>query len=523
MIGTLVFGNRGIAKAGGGMATQAEKLARSLEALAVVLAAGGGAVRARDVSRTHRARLVEAGFLREVMKGWYVPSQPDQPVGESTSWYFSYWGFCADYLEARFGDGWCLSPEQSLMLHAGNRTVPGQLVVRCPRGDNAAVMLPHATSLLSVRSSLPPVDARTVVDGLRVYRPAAALSAVAKDFFTTHETDARAALAMVRDASEVLPVLLERGHSTIAGRLAGAFANSGRERIAADIEQAMRAAGHVVRRADPFARASLISPVDAEPPHVRRLRLMWHGMRDVAAAHFPAAPAGPIDADTYLRLVDDAYVSDAYHSLSIEGYQVSRDLVARIREGRWCPDSEERDRDQRHALAAKGYWQSLQQVRRSLARVLAGENPGVVADQDHGAWYRELVGPEVTAGLRRPADLAGYRDGTVLIRQSRHIPPAAAAVRDLMPVFFELLGTETDPAARAVLGHFVFVYIHPYPDGNGRVGRFLMNVMMAAGGYPWTIIPVERRSVYMEALEQASTAGDVAPFARMLGELVARA
>jgi len=38
-----------------------------------------------------------------------------------------------------------------------------------------------------------------------------------------------------------------------------------------------------------------------------------------------------------------------------------------------------------------------------------------------------------------------------------------------------------------VLGHFVFVYIHPYLDGNGRIGRFLMNLMLAAGGYPWTV------------------------------------
>jgi Fic/DOC family len=52
--------------------------------------------------------------------------------------------------------------------------------------------------------------------------------------------------------------------------------------------------------------------------------------------------------------------------------------------------------------------------------------------------------------------------------------------------FFELLGKETDPGMRVVLGHFVFVYIHPYMDGNGRMGRFLMNLMMAAGGYPRT-------------------------------------
>ncbi|WP_317503891.1 Fic family protein [Idiomarina sp. HP20-50] len=37
------------------------------------------------------------------------------------------------------------------------------------------------------------------------------------------------------------------------------------------------------------------------------------------------------------------------------------------------------------------------------------------------------------------------------------------------------------------------VYIHPYFDGNGRIGRFIMNLMLASGGYPWTVVPVERR------------------------------
>jgi len=40
-----------------------------------------------------------------------------------------------------------------------------------------------------------------------------------------------------------------------------------------------------------------------------------------------------------------------------------------------------------------------------------------------------------------------------------------------MPSFFELLAEEQDPAVRVVLGHFVFVYMHPYMDGNGRMGR----------------------------------------------------
>ena len=91
---------------------------------------------------------------------------------------------------------------------------------------------------------------------------------------------------------------------------------------------------------------------------------------------------------------------------------------------------------------------------------------------------------------------------------------------DAIPAFFDLLREETEPSVRVVLGHFVFVYIHPYMDGNGRIGRFLMNVMMASGGYPWTVIPVGARNMYVEALEKASVGEDIVPFTKFLAGLV---
>lgn len=173
-------------------------------------------------------------------------------------------------------------------------------------------------------------------------------------------------------------------------------------------------------------------------------------------------------------------------------------------------------------MAARGYWLAYQAVQGSVRRVLRRENPGLVADEDHGTWYRELFAPSVTAGLLRPADLAGYRNGQVYIRRSMHVPLNREAVRDAMPAFFDLLREETHPAVRVVLGHFVFVHIHPYMDGNGRVARFLMNVMMASGGYPWTVIPVEDRNAYVESLERASVREDIGPFAGFLAGLAGK-
>jgi Fic family protein len=226
-----------------------------------------------------------------------------------------------------------------------------------------------------------------------------------------------------------------------------------------------------------------------------------------------------LDIDAYMQSVEDVYVTDAYHSLSIEGYRVSEELIVKVRDGTWNPDKEE-DEEHRDALAARGYYDAFQVVKDSVRKVLKGANAGDTADADHNKWYRELFSPSITAGILQPGDLAGYRNGPVHIRQSMHTPPPKEGVRDMMPAFFGLLREEKDPAVRVVLGHFMFVFIHPYVDGNGRMGRFLMNLMMASGGYPWTVITVDTRDQYMAALEQASVGKNIRPFSEFLAGLV---
>jgi len=95
-------------------------------------------------------------------------------------------------------------------------------------------------------------------------------------------------------------------------------------------------------------------------------------------------------------------VTDAYHSLSIEGYRVTPELIRMVRSGAWNPDANELDREQRDAMAARDYWQAFQFVQKSIAKVLKGENPGTVVEDDHRAWYREMFAPGVKAACSSP-------------------------------------------------------------------------------------------------------------------------
>jgi len=401
--------------------------------------------------------------------------------------------------------------------------IPPQLIIYSPKASNNLIALPFGTSLYDLKEANPPAASNLVArNGLRLFAIEPALVKVPESFFADRPIEARVALASVRDASAILRLLLEGGNWIVAGRLIGAFRRTNRTDIAEEIRSAMSAAGYSIRETDPFAPGhefGKLAPTVA--PIVGRIQSTWEKMRSDVLKAFPRPPGLPVNNEEYLHFVDEIYQSDAYHSLSIEGYRVTPELIERVRSGDWSLDSNEVDRQNRDALAARGYWQAFREVKLSIAKIIGGANPGTIVRTAHREWYRELFQPSVAAGLIPATALAGYRNDFVFLRTSRYVPPRWEAVRDAMPAFFDLLESEPEPAVRAVLGHWLVGYIHPYMDGNGRIARFLMNAMLASGGFPWTIVRVEDRKRYLDALDCASVDLNIVPLARFLAERVA--
>jgi len=492
--------------------SEALKVLKSIQDRSIV------GIHTTDIPRAiHRQILIKEGFIKEVTKGWYIATNPSEKDGETTSWYSSYWDFIAQYLHHKYGDNWCLSADQSLLLHAGNWSVPSQILIRSQLGNNNPTPLPHHTSLFNLKTSVPPAQQMVTYKGIRMYSLSASLIYCTPSVFVHHSLDVRTALSLIRDASELLPTLLENGHSSIAARLAGAFRNIQRELIANQIKDTFKQSYYDFREIDPFEKKLNIEFVLRErSPYSTRIRLLWMQMREVVIANFPPAPGLPPSKEAFLQSIEDIYLTDAYHSLSIERYRVTPELIERVSSGLWNTKENEEDKKHRDAMAARGYYQAFKSVKESIGSIIDGENAGKQVAIDHGKWYRELFDPSVSSGLLKPSDLAGYRNNQVYIGGSKHVPLQVDAMRDAMPVLFELLEQEPEASVRAVLGHFIFVFIHPYMDGNGRIARFLMNAMLASGGYTWTVIPLESRDEYMYTLEKASVEHNILPFVKFI-------
>jgi hypothetical protein len=499
------------------------KLADALSRLKALQDAGKTAIKSSDLTRTQRESLVTNGFLKLIVKGWYMPSRPGDGDGDTTPWYAVMRDFIRGYCNERFGDDWHISPEYSLLVHAGNTVLPRQVVIHSPKGKNGLLKLPDQCSILDYQAKeFPPLSKTDSIEGMRVLSLPVALMRVTEAFFTNFAQDAHIVLHQLRDASDLNRELLENGRSIVAGRVAGALRAVGRSNLADDLLATMRSAGFVVHETNPF----VVAPPEllftrALSPYVLRMRLMWGDMRETVVSCFPPEPRIPTDIESYMAEVEDRYQADAYNSLSIEGYRVTAELVKKVAAGSWNPEGNLSDIETKNAMAAHGYWLAHNEVKASIRNILSGANPGEAFRLDHGGWYRKLFATNVEVGLLKPADLAGYRSDKVFIRNAVHVPPSQDAVRDMMPELCDLLAAESSAAVRAVLGHFMFVYIHPYFDGNGRLGRFLMNAMLASGGFPWTIILLERRAEYMIALDAASARADIEPFARFVASSMA--
>ena len=276
-----------------------------------------------------------------------------------------------------------------------------------------------------------------------------------------------------------------------------------------------------MRETDPFADApAVVLSTREHSPYVNRMRLMWQAMREPVLAAFPRRRAAGRSQTAYLKAVEDIYVNDAYHSLSIEGYRVSPELIERVRSGTWNPDGNPRiariAMRSRHAATTTPS-PAVKDERRQGA---SGANAGRSLSDDHRDWYRQLFGPSVTAGIIACVISPATGPAPVYIRRSMHVPAAARSRARLHAGAVRAARGRNEPAARVVLGHFVFVYIHPVhgrqrPHGplpderDARVGRVSMD------GHPGRAT----QRLHGRARSSERGAGH-RPFAEFLGGLV---
>lgn len=505
------------------MAKPNELLAASLAELRGVTQNGTrSVVKSEELSRVHRERLQRNGFLEEIMKGWLaVNSRPSASNRIDAAWSTVYWEFVAKYLEDRFADEWRLSAEASVALWSENHSIPGQVIVRSPKANNQLVRLPSNTSLYLLRSKEnEPAVAR---ERLRLMPIEEAICTLSPESWRTSATDVIAVIGSIRGTNTLLQYLLDGGRSHVGGRIAGALRHLGRDGDADTIIKTLESAGYNPHEDNPFDPAVDLITLDArrtQAASATRIKNLWAKMGKDAVDHIGFEQVRINDREGYIADIDERYVADALNSLSIEGYEVSEELIRRVQDGQWEPDAEARDYETKNALAAKGYRLAFEEVRDDIKKILDGTPTGELLEARHQDWFRAMFSPSVTAGIVKAHQLAGYRSHNVYLRGSSHVPLPPHAIADAMDALFECISEEPDARAKAIVAPFLFTYIHPFPDGNGRTARFIMNALLAECGAPWTVIPVARRDEYMNALEEASGHENIVPLTKFVSELV---
>ncbi|MBM4248672.1 MAG: Fic family protein [Euryarchaeota archaeon] len=150
--------------------------------------------------------------------------------------------------------------------------------------------------------------------------------------------------------------------------------------------------------------------------------------------------------------------------------------------------------------------------------------------ESHWRVFREVLGTRRDLSLRlvlywhhrlfcdTKPDIAGkLRDYQVYISGVKYTPPSPVEVHPLMTemlAWYNRNKSRLHPVEISASLHQRFESIHPFGDGNGRVGRLIMNSVLHRNGWPMLNIPYETRRGYYNALERSQTRRDEDVFVR---------
>lgn len=478
----------------------------------------------KNIKPKQQALLNKHGYLKKIIKGWYLLDADfsTQKAGESALWFESMWVFIEQYLSYRFEDNYWLSSEASLDLLTDNNSMPAQIIVFV-MSDEAiwtVTELPNGMSICVTNSKIRPVGLVSYL-GLNIYSLENAIVNSTPVSYKNNPLNMQIALKNA-NFDALAEALMSSKNIASAGRIIGAYEVLDMRAESEKIKAIMSGAGFErIKAVDPFDKPPVqFGRMIKEAASATRIRIMWQQMRqsilDCYEGKNPEFDFYVRPIDETLAMMSEVYVHDAYNSLSIEGYKVTPNLIERVSNGDWSPETIERDHEAKDALAARGYYDAFNKVSESIEAARNGDDLNLLIDIGITQWYTSLFRPCVAAGIVSDSDLAGFRKGPIYIRKSRHVPPASEQLMDCMVALKDCIAEEVSFPVKAILAHFILGYIHPFMDGNGRTARFLMNFLFIIGGYKWVIIKMETRDRYMNALEEASGNNNIVPFVEFI-------
>ena len=211
-----------------------------------------------------------------------------------------------------------------------------------------------------------------------------------------------------------------------------------------------------------------------------------------------------VEADEILHTI---WLDDVHNSTAIEGNTMTRAQVEELVEhGR-------ASRSLVESLDVKGYADAADWVYRHAPDY--DHVPVGVVSEVHKLALRLVWDLEPPATRDEPG---AWRKAPVAVHSVKvSVPAAIAADLDAWSKSTRRLD-DRHPVVHAAIHHAWFEHIHPFTDGNGRVGRLLLNFMLRQRGYPPAVIAKAQRPRYLRALEMADD-GNPHP----LAEVVARA
>ena len=189
-------------------------------------------------------------------------------------------------------------------------------------------------------------------------------------------------------------------------------------------------------------------------------------------------------------------------SLAIEGNSLSLEQITAVLEGRPVIAPLREVQEVKNALAVYERFSEL--------------DPQCEADLLH-AHKLLMLGLMDEAGCYRSGGVGGMRGKQVI----HMAPPASQVPRLMSDLFAWLKTTEQHPLIASMVFHYEFEFIHPFADGNGRMGRLWQSLILADWNPVFAHLPVEslvyrQQQAYYAAIAQSTEATDCAPFVEFM-------